>query len=179
MCSSDLFQLNPALFDVWLPYKRRKHAIIKNNTDEGTKLEDSKKDCAEIHVVQSLSKPLIQAAKAKRLAFVSSGADKDNAAALQIAQDFYQQVESKEDSETWTEFYGGNNFEHGVKTELNGRVFIIPAQTRFHCRNIESIERHLKEQKFDVIVMDPPWRNKYIRRRKRKQAEAGYQMLEN
>jgi len=55
--------------------------------------------------------------------------------------------------------------------EILNHEFIIPGRTEYYCQNVEFLNDELSNKKFDLIVMDPPWWNKYIRRRKRKQAE--------
>ncbi|KAH8311052.1 hypothetical protein KR044_004031 [Drosophila immigrans] len=63
----------------------------------------------------------------------------------------------------------------------NNASFIIPHNVRFYNHNVEQLTALLPEllPSYDCIVLDPPWRNKYIRRIKRSKQELGYAMLDN
>ncbi|XP_067133908.1 N(6)-adenine-specific methyltransferase METTL4 isoform X2 [Centruroides vittatus] len=56
-----------------------------------------------------------------------------------------------------------------------GKKYIIPDRTRFLLGDLSQIENLIKntKNKFDVILMDPPWFNKSIKRKK------SYHMLRN
>lgn len=67
-------------------------------------------------------------------------------------------------------FHGENNLEIGKLTELNGAFYLIPPQCRFFNNKIESIKEILppnEANNFDFIVIDPPWKNRYIKRVKK------------
>lgn len=74
-------------------------------------------------------------------------------------------------------FQGGNNSETFTKFPFLGQTFIIPPNCRFFNRSIFEINEDLGT--FDFIVMDPPWRNKYIRRVKKADQSLGYKMIDN
>ncbi|ALC45669.1 CG14906 [Drosophila busckii] len=59
--------------------------------------------------------------------------------------------------------------------------FIIPTAARFYNHNVEQMGALLPQLLpcYDLIVLDPPWRNKYIRRLKRARQQLGYAMLDN
>ncbi|XP_060649064.1 N(6)-adenine-specific methyltransferase METTL4 [Drosophila nasuta] len=63
----------------------------------------------------------------------------------------------------------------------NSSSYIIPQAARFYNHNVEQLTALLPQllPSYDVIVLDPPWRNKYIRRIKRTKQELGYAMLDN
>lgn len=75
-------------------------------------------------------------------------------------------------------FEGGNNSETFTKFPFLNQTFLIPPNCRFINRSIFEI----KEEDlgaFDFIVMDPPWKNKYIRRVKKADKSLGYKMIDN
>lgn len=77
-------------------------------------------------------------------------------------------------------FNGGNDSQFIVKTTMHDEDYIIPPNCRFFnsdVRNLNSFLTH--EDKFDFIVLDPPWWNKYIRRVKAVNEKSGYRMLDN
>ncbi|KAH8369005.1 hypothetical protein KR200_007036 [Drosophila serrata] len=63
----------------------------------------------------------------------------------------------------------------------DGRIYLIPDRARFFNHNVELLPALLPQllPDYDLIVLDPPWRNKYIRRLKRAKQELGYAMLDN
>ncbi|KAH8382144.1 hypothetical protein KR009_002066, partial [Drosophila setifemur] len=62
-----------------------------------------------------------------------------------------------------------------------GTVYLIPDRARFYNHNVEQLPSLLPQllPAYDLIVLDPPWRNKYIRRLKKAKRELGYAMLDN
>lgn len=63
-------------------------------------------------------------------------------------------------------FCGGNDSTDVVVFKANNQnQFLIPPKCRFFNKNIKQLEEHADLSKaFDLIVMDPPWWNKYVRR---------------
>ncbi|XP_050093969.1 N(6)-adenine-specific methyltransferase METTL4 [Anopheles aquasalis] len=77
-------------------------------------------------------------------------------------------------------FNGRNTSEQTVFTELDGESFLVPPNVTFFNAPISRFNEYLPEsEKFDLIVLDPPWWNKYIRRVKGANARASYRMLAN
>ncbi|EDW25144.1 GL23007 [Drosophila persimilis] len=60
-------------------------------------------------------------------------------------------------------------------------IYLIPDRARFYNHNVDHLPALLPQllPSYDLIVVDPPWRNKYIRRLKRFKQELGYSMLDN
>ena len=88
---------------------------------------------------------------------------KDNAEALDFVQTFYNSVKYNQQSILNCE----NNSDFTVISEINGESYLIPPKCRFFNNDIKNIGKLLEEnEKFDFIVLDPPWWNKYIRRAK-------------
>lgn len=77
-------------------------------------------------------------------------------------------------------FSGGNSNILPVRVECNDEEYVIPPGCRFYCGSVKNLKTSLPEDaKFDFILLDPPWWNKYIRRRKSKEPSAGYKMMYN
>ncbi|XP_075166362.1 methyltransferase like 4 [Haematobia irritans] len=85
-----------------------------------------------------------------------------------------------EESSEFPQFHGANNTDKFQTTHFNGKTFLIPPKCNFYNYNIEQIPQLLPElDKYDIIVLDFPWQNKYIKRLKRVKQSLGYQMLDN
>lgn len=79
-------------------------------------------------------------------------------------------------------FHGENNLAHGKNVSMNNIDFLIPPRCRFYNKSIESISSFLNPSsivnKFDFVVIDPPWQNRYIKRVKKKTDKLqGYQTM--
>lgn len=91
-----------------------------------------------------------------------------------------------EDEYTIPKLHGSNtsgkfqNFQTG-NNESNAGNFLIPQETSFYNYNVDQLTALLPQllPSYDLIVLDPPWRNKYIRRLKRAKQSLGYAMLDN
>lgn len=61
---------------------------------------------------------------------------------------------------------------------IEGTKYILPPRVRYVCDDVCSILDYTSDKKFDLIVMDPPWLNKHVRRKKSaKGGEQGYNMM--
>ncbi|KAH8414024.1 hypothetical protein KR222_002603 [Zaprionus bogoriensis] len=87
-----------------------------------------------------------------------------------------------EDEYTLPQLHGGNSSGTFQRFQTaKSANFIIPQATRFFNYNVQQLTALLPQllPSYDLIVLDPPWRNKYIRRIKRAKQELGYAMLDN
>ncbi|XP_023172095.1 methyltransferase-like protein 4 [Drosophila hydei] len=89
-----------------------------------------------------------------------------------------------EDEYEMPQLYGSNlssKFQKYQKEEKTTRTFIIPHSSHFYNHNVDQLTTLLPQllPSYDLIVIDPPWRNKYIRRIKRAKHELGYAMMDN
>lgn len=50
--------------------------------------------------------------------------------------------------------------------------YLIPGNSQFYNYDVKEISKHV-QGRFDVILLDPPWWNKYIRRKRAASADAG------
>lgn len=88
-----------------------------------------------------------------------------------------------EDEYTIPQLHGSNTsgkFQN-FQIQSNDGNFIIPQATCFYNYNVDQLTALLPQlhPSYDLIILDPPWRNKYIRRLKRTKQSLGYSMLDN
>ncbi|KAM3960306.1 LOW QUALITY PROTEIN: methyltransferase like 4 [Aphomia sociella] len=74
---------------------------------------------------------------------------------------------------------GGNNSDRSVKCKVRGECFLIPRQSRFYCGCVIEQCHKLSGNKYDIVIADPPWWNKYIRRLKSANDKLSYSMMYN
>lgn len=84
-----------------------------------------------------------------------------------------------EECNNFKEFYGENKLNTGVITLMNdGKKYLIPAKCKFFNKKIEDLNSLIQpSEKFDYIVIDPPWKNRYIKRLKKKNRIQSYNMM--
>ena len=64
-------------------------------------------------------------------------------------------------------FHGGNDLDTAIIVQIKNNYFVIPKRCSFYNYDIKSIHEFNLHQ-FDLILLDPPWWNKSIRRKKAK-----------
>ncbi|KAL0869777.1 hypothetical protein ABMA27_006002 [Loxostege sticticalis] len=74
---------------------------------------------------------------------------------------------------------GGNNIESPLKCKIRNEYFLIPQNCRFHCGCVKEQCQKLDGNKYNILVADPPWWNKYIRRLKNANEKLSYSMMYN
>ncbi|XP_055903803.1 N(6)-adenine-specific methyltransferase METTL4 [Eupeodes corollae] len=75
----------------------------------------------------------------------------------------------------------GANARNNFQTfNLNNQEYLIPPHCQFFNHDLLKLEEiSASLTKFDFVVIDPPWKNKYIKRIKKAKQELGYKMLDN
>ncbi|KAJ8717153.1 hypothetical protein PYW08_005552 [Mythimna loreyi] len=74
---------------------------------------------------------------------------------------------------------GGNNADTALKCRVKESNFLIPPHSRFYCGCVKVQCLKLDGFKFDILIADPPWWNKYIRRLKSANDKLSYSMMYN
>ncbi|XP_062545367.1 N(6)-adenine-specific methyltransferase METTL4 isoform X1 [Armigeres subalbatus] len=164
--------MKPELFHIVVPYdgkptrdeagdkrKSRKRKRVEDNLDEITQKVKDKH--LEYLGLLGLTEGVTEGSNSIALEFI----DKFNRSS-------YYDVDNV--------FSGANESQFIVNTVINNEDFIIPSNCRFFNTDVRNLSDHITiEDRFDLIVMDPPWWNKYIRRTKAVNEQSGYRMLDN
>lgn len=88
---------------------------------------------------------------------------------LKLFLDQWQSIERSIDGH----FNGGNDSRNSITLDLQDISHIIPANCRFISTDIQNIKEFDPPNEYDLIVMDPPWWNRYVRRSKKFNRENG------
>lgn len=111
---------------------------------------------------------MISAAKNKGLFSRNVSLDNNQVARL-ASQKFYQDTYCLKDEN----LYGSNDTDDAIISEVNNKKYIFPKRCTFYCYDVRDMEKRMElNNRYDFILLDPPWWNKSIRRKKIKCAEA-------
>ncbi|XP_043273744.1 N(6)-adenine-specific methyltransferase METTL4 isoform X2 [Venturia canescens] len=70
-------------------------------------------------------------------------------------------------------FHGANDNENPIVVQTGNQKFVFPKRSFFYAYDVKDIFEKLGcEQQYDFILMDPPWWNKFVRRKKEKFVES-------
>lgn len=160
----DQYYLNAKFFQTFYPYKN--HKLV--NSSKTKKVELSEFD----QLVKQKFLEFIKTLKINLLFTIQPPTEK-NKDALEAAETAY--YESGKAS-----IHNSFGFNKGPAKlqQINSLQFLFPANCEFFCKDISEISTCLENRQFDIILLDPPWWNKYIRR-KRKKSNDGYKMMFN
>jgi 16S rRNA G966 N2-methylase RsmD len=87
----------------------------------------------------------------------------NNSCARQASIEFYEKTKELKT------LFGQNS--NPILHEENGYMF--PPNCKFYCDDVINMKK-LGNEKYDLILMDPPWTNTYIQRRKKFNRDEGY-----
>lgn len=146
------FSFNPIFFDIKVPFKRSKKLHVN----------EKKKEC-ESKVVRLGYEKLFTLFKFDNSSDVSE--DKNISSAKDLADDFYNNLTRHPKN---IPFNGGNISNRPLVTKIENEFYLIPPNSLFFCDDIRNINKYFVGEKFDFILLDPPWWNKYIRRKRKK-----------
>ena len=70
-------------------------------------------------------------------------------------------------------YHGSNQKNFAIINKFQNEKYVFPDNSEFYCYDVREINTKLSiTDHFDLIVMDPPWWNKSIRRKKAKFEES-------
>lgn len=138
------YRFKDCYFNITQPYKQKRSK--KSNMKDGGELDNDARKICKIH---ELYKDMVSDCFSK-LRQNMSVCDED---------------QRGEVCNLGGEFKGGNMTETCLVATVSNEPVLIPPQCRFFNYDVKEISKHVDE-KFNVIVLDPPWWNKYIRRKR-------------
>ncbi|CAG9864046.1 unnamed protein product [Phyllotreta striolata] len=151
----NVYRLNPGLFNIFSPYKKSK-----------SKRKSEHSECEiETNFYKFIRDQNVQD-------FLDNCENETNQTAIEVADNIQKNL-----PKDILDLIGGNK---GPSTSrsINESKYLFPENSSFFSKDVNEIEKHLTGKKFDFILLDPPWWNKYIRR-KRKASSDAYQMMYN
>lgn len=122
----------------------------------------------EINFIQEAFNKLISCAKSNGL-FSDNIATDNNEAARSTSEKFY--------SDTFLprleNLHGSNNSDVAIIWEAQYKKYVFPRRCSFYCYDVRNMMEKMElNNQFDFVLLDPPWWNKSIRRKKSKSVEA-------
>ncbi|XP_074027737.1 methyltransferase like 4 isoform X1 [Leptinotarsa decemlineata] len=165
--------INPNLFYIFHQYKQKK---LKDSSSGPNNEPESRYESQirEQTMVKMKLKHFMSIAQSEGI-FKNSleSSEEINESALRTAQTIYNETRKEMVQNAF-----GSNCGPPVVKDINKGLYLFPQNSTFYAKNIIEITTHLEHQTFDLILLDPPWWNKYIRR-KRKATGDGYDMMFN
>ncbi|XP_071561403.1 N(6)-adenine-specific methyltransferase METTL4 [Temnothorax nylanderi] len=133
------------------------------------------KDLEEVDRVKQAFSAMMSAARDKNL-FCRNNSFDNNEVARLASMKFYQDTYSVKDEN----LYGSNDTNDAIISKAHNKKYVFPRKCTFYCYDVRDIEKKMElSNQYDFILLDPPWWNKSIRRKKMKCAEASYKMMYN
>lgn len=123
------------------------------------------------HIRSSLDRLLALASEDRGLFSndVKKSMDNNKAARL-ISEKFYSDSHTNRGVDS---LYGSNKTDRAVISTTKFDRYVFPERCDFYCYDVRHIEDKIEmNNQFDFILLDPPWWNKSIRRKKMKRSEA-------
>ena len=169
---------NETLFEINSQYLRE-NQITKSSQREEIPLQSTSKkrkrskllpddDLKEINYVKQTFNKVVSLAKAEGLFSFDITPD-NNEAARVASQKVYQDTFSSEEEN----FYGCNDADVAITSEVKDKRYVFPEKCSFYCYDVRDIAAKLElNNQYDFILLDPPWWNKSIRRKKTRYLEA-------
>lgn len=133
------------------------------------------KDLEKINHVKQAFGAMMTVARSKGLFSRNNFFDNNEVARL-ASMRFYQDTYSLKDEN----LYGSNDTDDAIVSEAHNKKYVFPRKCTFYSYDVRDIEKKIElSNQYDFILLDPPWWNKSIRRKKMKCAEASYKMMYN
>lgn len=142
------YTLNPALFDISTPFRKDKSQSENSDT--------------EMDLVETAYKSL-------RELFINSNINEktDNSEARQITKKFHESVRYPDG------LLLGRNDDEAVIENIGDDKYLFPNKCVFYSYDIKDIGNHLRDTLYHFILLDPPWWNKFIRRKRKANSKFG------
>lgn len=172
-----VLNINPNLFKILSPYsksvskktRKRIKPVTKDQEVDATLVSRT----SEVLNVQEQYSQLLPILRSQGFLKASTEPRTKNTDALETADFVYE-----ESGKHLIKDAVGSNFGPVTIKTIQNCKYIFPENCQFFCKDVDQIDTELQNKQFDLIVLDPPWWNKYIRR-KRKKCPHAYNMMYN
>ncbi|XP_011633843.1 methyltransferase-like protein 4 [Pogonomyrmex barbatus] len=149
--------------------------IIFNRKKRKRSQQLPQKDLEEVEHVKQMLSTIMATARIKGL-FCGNNLSDNNEVARLASRKFYKDTYSLKDEN----LFGSNDTDDAIISEVHAKKYVFPRKCTFYCYDVRDIEKKMElSNQYDFILLDPPWWNKSIRRKKIKCAEASYKMMYN
>lgn len=149
---------------------------LRENLFENFKRKQKTKSLEGLNAMKTKVESFLNVCKKEKMFSMTDEADVDakKTANVELMNRFYADTSELE------AFHGENNLRTGKVTTIGENIFLIPPCCKFYNKKIEELETCIppnEVNKFDLIVIDPPWKNRYIKRVKKSAGKQGYFMM--
>lgn len=122
----------------------------------------------QVNHVKEAFDTIMSVAKTRGFFYEDISSDNNEAARL-ASQKFYLDTYCHEGEN----LYGSNHTNNAIISENDNKKYVFPKNCTFYCYDVRDMEKKMEmNNQYDFILLDPPWWNKSIRRKKIKCAEA-------
>lgn len=91
-----------------------------------------------------------------------------NDAARLLSQQFFCNT----NCESLKDLQGSNCCDYSQIVQIKNDDYVVPPNSTFYCYDVTDLGKMSQiDEKFDLIIMDPPWWNKSVRRKKAKKLD--------
>ncbi|XP_044006093.1 N(6)-adenine-specific methyltransferase METTL4 [Aphidius gifuensis] len=173
-------QFNDKLFKLTSKYLRDNQ--VKNNIEDKCIKKCRKRKKADVSISPTDHKKIqfihenfdkIITVDVKKNFFNCFNVNDNNIEARAASDNFYCNTFNEQ-----TEFYGSNPTNFSVIKKINDVDYVFPNDCKFYCYDVRLISKKIDLiNQYDFVLMDPPWWNKFIRRKK--ETKASYEMMYN
>ncbi|XP_018334648.1 methyltransferase-like protein 4 isoform X2 [Agrilus planipennis] len=103
-----------------------------------------------------------------------SSVTRNNVEATDSAEQIY-----KNSGKILNKVFGKNVRSDAIVASFNNDYYLFPPNCEFFSKDICELPSVIGDRVYDLILLDPPWWNKYIRRKRSKNKKAAYTMIYN
>ncbi|XP_012285780.1 methyltransferase-like protein 4 [Orussus abietinus] len=174
---------NDLLFNINSQYLRQNQNVqadeAESSASQARKRKRSKSypqaESSQVNYIKQALARIIASAKENGL-FLDRTICDNNQAARMASRKFYLDTFQHPAQN----LHGCNDTDTAIITDVHGKTYVFPRKCSFYCYDVRSMTEKMElKNQFDFILLDPPWWNKSIRRKKGKHLEASYKMMYN
>jgi N(6)-adenine-specific DNA methyltransferase len=166
------FKIHPDFFKT--SYGQNKEALTRKRKSKNKKRTVDDTQTVEREEIKSLKERFFSFAELYKSNFITDTTLNDTSdQVVSHTEDAVYKLSDKN-------IKGANELDHCILTNIADSSYLIPFRCKFFNNNIKNLTDYWDfEDKYDFILIDPPWWNKYIKRLKKRQQHKCYTMMSN